>query len=52
MASLLGFGRRCPLATDTALLPSSLYFLQGTFEKIQLQSFVKHHSLQLVDFLP
>jgi hypothetical protein len=51
MASLLGFRRRWLLATDTALLASSLYFLQGTFEKIQLQRLVNQHALQLVDFL-
>src|ERR1017187_3254695 len=50
-ASLLGFRRRRLLATDTALLASSLDFLQGTFEKIQLQGLVNQHALQLVDFL-
>ena len=51
-ASLLGFRRRCPLATDAALLASSLDFLQGTFEKIQFQRLVRQHPLQLADFLP
>src|SRR5882672_9605004 len=51
MASLLGFRRRRLLATDTALLASSLDFLQGTFEKIQLHRLVNQHPLQLVDFL-
>ena len=51
MASPLGFRRRRLLATDTALLASSLDFLQGTFEKIQLHRLVNQHPLQLVDFL-
>jgi hypothetical protein len=33
-------------------LASSLDFLQGTFEKIGLQRFVRHQPLQLRDLLP
>src|ERR1700685_1626981 len=46
MASVLGFRRSCRLATDPVPLASSLYFLQGTFEKIQLQGFLGQHSLE------
>ena len=50
-ASVLGFHRRCRLATDTVSLASSLYFLQGTFEKIQLHSLFGQQSLELTDLL-
>jgi hypothetical protein len=50
MASLLGFGRRHLLASHTAVPASSLDFLQGTFEKIQLQRLVRQHPLQRADF--
>jgi hypothetical protein len=33
------------VATDTAHLASSLYFLQGTFEKLHLQRLVGPQSL-------
>ena len=47
----LGFLRRCLLASASALLTSRLDFLQGTFEKIQLQGLLNQQALQLVDFL-
>jgi hypothetical protein len=37
------------LATDTLLLASSLYFLQGTFEKIQFHSLFGQHPIELVN---
>jgi hypothetical protein len=43
----LRHGRR--LATDTVLLASSLYFLQGTFENIPLRSLFGQHSLELAN---
>jgi hypothetical protein len=47
------FGRRCRLARlRVVLLASSLDFLQGTFEKIGFQRFVRHQPLQLRDLEP
>jgi len=51
VASLLGFGRRCHLARVAALPASSLYFLQGTLEKIHFQGFLGQQSLQPMDLL-
>src|SRR5713226_7397326 len=50
-ASFLGFRRRHLLASHTAVPASSLDFLQGTFEKIQLQRLLCQHTLQLGNFL-
>src|ERR1700678_1526206 len=50
-ASVLGFARRCRLARSVALLASSLDFLQGTFEKIQFQRFLRQKPLQAVSLL-
>src|SRR5262244_1349432 len=44
-ASLPEFDRRCLLARLAARLASSLDFLQGTFEKIHLQRFLRQNSL-------
>src|SRR5262249_49898917 len=43
------FGRRCPRASAFAVPPSSLDFLQGTFEKIYLLSVLPQQTLQLTD---
>src|SRR5271157_3613442 len=51
MTSLLGSGRRCHLASAAVALASSLDFLQGTFEKIHLQSLLCQKLLQAMDFL-
>jgi hypothetical protein len=51
MTSLLGFPRRCHLASPVFLLASSLDFLQGTFEKIHLHRLLRQQSLQLMDLL-
>jgi hypothetical protein len=51
MTSLLGFGRRCHLASFAFLLASSLDFLQGTFEKIHLHGLLRQQPLQLMDLL-
>ena len=50
MASLLGSVRRYHLARTAAALASSLDFLQGTFEKIHLQSLLCQELLQEMDF--
>src|ERR1700744_3598122 len=47
LTSVPGFGHRCRLARLRIALASSLDFLQGTFEKICFQRFVRHQALQL-----
>src|SRR5207245_3213034 len=51
MTSLLGFGRRCHLASFASPLASSLDFLQGTFEKIHLHRLFCEQSLKLMNLL-
>jgi hypothetical protein len=50
MTSLRGSGRRCHFARAAVALASSLDFLQGTFEKIHLQSLLCQKLLQAMDF--
>jgi hypothetical protein len=50
MTALLGSGRRCHFARAAVALASSLDFLQGTFEKIHLQSLFCQKLLQAMDF--
>ena len=51
MASVLGFVRRCLPARAAAALASSLYFLQGTLQKIHLHRLLGEQALELKDFL-
>src|SRR5205814_9891341 len=46
---LLGSARRCRPASFVAFLASSLYFLQGTSEKIHLQGLFCQQLLQAMD---
>src|SRR5260370_8217533 len=51
MASVLGCARRCLPARAAAALASSLYFLQGTLQKIHLHRLLAQHPLYLKDSL-
>lgn len=51
MASVLGCVRRCLLAKAAAPLASSLYFLQGTLQKIHLHRLLGEQAFELKNFL-